>query len=74
MMTAQEALEHFGYVAWGSDIPLKIGEVRVEENDDGMVPLGAKVVIVGEMSPSEVEEFHRICGGWSPWPRHYKRQ
>lgn len=72
MMTAQEAMDKFGWVAWGSAIPLNPGDVRVEKTNDGMIPEGTKVVIVGKMTSAEMLAFARVTGAWSTWPLNYK--
>lgn len=65
MMTAQEALDLFGYILILSEEPLKDGQV-FDNAVDGILPIGVKLVVVGPMSKQEYDDF----GTRTRWDQH----
>lgn len=63
-MTAQQALEQEGWIVFGADTEQRIGSVVINERGAGcMVPLGAAMVITGELSRVEALAFCN-CVNW----------
>jgi len=64
-LTAQEALEKFGFVVHLTSIPVKSGDV-VENNDPlcKIMPVGTKLLIIGHIGYEEARKVVIECG-WS---------
>lgn len=63
-MTAQQILDDLGFIPWCLDEEVPVGTVLEEYYNDGIVPKGAKVVVVGSLSREEAF-FIAHDRGWS---------
>lgn len=59
-LTAQEALEKFGYLVCGSDRPEKCGPRRTTNH--GVLPEETLLVVIGEVTREEASTFWREAG------------
>lgn len=65
MLTAQEVLDQEGYIPFCSTVDRKAGDI-VEVDGGKFVPIGTKLVIVGDLSIEEADALASRIG----WPPH----
>ena len=71
VMTAQEALEKFGWVLAVSKNPFRAGQV-FENKRPGMILLGQQLVVIGVPTTEEVQAFDRATGWETAAPQVFQ--
>jgi hypothetical protein len=57
MLTPQQFLEKYGWVPIGTERPMKIGDIDVEDDPQAPAPLGTKYVVTGYLSEADARAY-----------------
>jgi hypothetical protein len=75
-LTAQEALERFGYIVAMSDVPTRLPATMIQKTAGSVIPVGTKIVLIEEVPKHEALAFYRSVGWMTNiaenLPYHYK--